>query len=777
MTVRAPRTGARRWLLALAVSFIVAGAVAPARAGGPTAIVNHSPVVYPNGGSALTLNLDQGPLGARNNAQAVGLVQSALDLWNGVGTSTLRLTAGTPLPVDYTAANYGNVFQNISDGINPVLFDTDGSIVDAILGAGQRDYVLGFAGSSYYTGGPQAGRFIEGRAVINGYLSVPDTTLTIVLAHEFGHFFGLDHAQLDDSQGLAPANFVLMYPIAHRTSMSLHEDDAAAVTSLYPAPSAAATYGRLTGTFTTAGGTPVLGANLWARDTVSGKVYSVVSDYLLQNTGYFSLSLPAGNYTLNAESVQASFNGGSGVGPYADTGSDVSFQAPHPIAPVAFGGGGSVIAIAAGCVATATFRLDGTGSVGGNCTGAAMPGTGTVVANPYGAISVQGGSLNGNTISALQNNAVIQLGATAGAAGSFAQIDFQGLDIGAGRTLSIRAGALGQTVVLRNTSAAGSVIAGVLQALGGSGAVAPVLHLHNASGITVAAGGSVFAPSGLISDALGASWTTGAPVVNQGTLDGGASLRVLGARVNGGGAFKGNAVFIGTFGNANNPVNGAHFLANGLQLWPSTGNTVALTLNHYGAAPQVLNVQVNGNASAAMPSAWPGGVTSPTNNRPVLQGGTRPPGTPLPGYGGGSMIVQATGTLSLVGGVSNDFVFPGGVVLKAGGNLDLKGVAVTNGWTTSGQSFQGIFLESPNIVSTGGNLRVLTSNLNWVNFSTMPHAPVRAWTLVAAADGSASYATADAVAPHLNTYSVLTEAAAAGQCYLCLTNMSPVPMY
>ena len=707
-----------------------------------------------------------------------GLVQNALGLWNGVGTSTLRLTAGAPLPVDYTAANYGNVFQSISDGINPVLFDTDGSIIDSILGAGQRDYVLGFAGSSYYTGGPQAGRFIEGRAVINGYLSVSDTTLTIVLAHEFGHFFGLDHAQLDDSQGLAPANFVLMYPIAHRTSMSLHEDDAATVTSLYPAASAAGTYGRLTGTFTTAGGTPVLGANLWARDTVSGKVYSVVSDYLLQSTGYFSLFLPAGNYTLNAESVQASFNGGSGVGPYADTGSDVSFQAPHPIAPVAFGGGeGSVITIAAGCVATATFRLDGTGSVGGNCTGAAMPGTGTVVANPYGAISVQGGTLNGNTISALQNNAVIQLGATAGAAGSFAQIDFQGLDIGAGRTLTIRGGAPGQTVVLHNAGTAESAIAGELLAQGGNGAAAPVLYLHNASGVTVTAGGGVTAPSGLIVDALGANWTTGAPLVNQGTLDGGASLRVLGARVNGGGAFKGNAIFIGTFGNANNPVNGAHFLANGLQLWPATGNTVALTLNHYGAAPQVLNVLVNGNASAAMPSAWPAGVTSPANNRPVLQGGSRPPGAPNPGYGGGSMIVQATGALSLAGGASNDFVFPGGVVLKAGGNLDVKGVAVTNGWTTSGQSFQGIFLESPNIVSTGGNIRVLTSNLNWVNFSTMPHAPVRAWTLVAAGNGSASYATADAVAPHLNTYSVLTEAAAAGQCYLCLTNMNPVPMY
>ncbi|MEO8506594.1 MAG: hypothetical protein ABI593_03090, partial [Betaproteobacteria bacterium] len=92
MTVRARRARACRWLLGLALPCIVAGAVAPARAGGPTAIVNQLPVVYPNGGAGLTLNLDQGPLGSRSNAQAVGLVQNALSLWNGVGTSTLRLT-------------------------------------------------------------------------------------------------------------------------------------------------------------------------------------------------------------------------------------------------------------------------------------------------------------------------------------------------------------------------------------------------------------------------------------------------------------------------------------------------------------------------------------------------------------------------------------------------------------------------------------------------------------------------------------------------------------
>jgi len=54
---------------------------------------------------------------------------------------------------------------------------------------------------------------------------------------------------------------------------------------------------------------------------------------------------------------------------------------------------------------------------------------------------------------------------------------------------------------------------------------------------------------------------------------------------------------------------------------------------------------------------------------------------------------------------------------------------------------------------------------------------VRAWTLVQMGNGSAGYAIAYALAPHLNTYSILSEAAANGQCYLCLINGNPVNMF
>ena len=53
---------------------------------------------------------------------------------------------------------------------------------------------------------------------------------------------------------------------------------------------------------------------------------------------------------------------------------------------------------------------------------------------------------------------------------------------------------------------------------------------------------------------------------------------------------------------------------------------------------------------------------------------------------------------------------------------------------------------------------------------------MRTWQLVIGGDGSASYVDADAVAPHLNTYSVSIDTAAAGGCWVCLINPVPVDL-
>ncbi len=318
--------------------------------------------------------------------------------------------------------------------------------------------------------------------------------------------------------------------------------------------------------------------------------------------------------------------------------------APQNVALLAadLNGDGTADIVAVGASSTASL-VNGAAST--------LPGNANVASNPYGALAVTGATLNGTTISGFTSNTLIQLGSTPGAANSFAQIDFQGLSLGAGNTLTVRSGAAGQAVHLRNAGGVASVIGGAIVAQGGGGAAAPILVVQDANGLTVSAGGSIAGPAGLAVSTRATS-TTGGALVNNGTIDGGIGLDVYSARITGGGDYRGNAILLSTFGNTNNPVNGNHFLSNGIKLSPSTGTDVALTINLYGATSQVLNVKANGNLTASLPSAWHSGSTLPLNNAPVPAGGTRPAGTPEPAYGGGSMIVQATGNLKLAGGVS-----------------------------------------------------------------------------------------------------------------------------
>lgn len=329
-------------ILALATGLLLFASTS-AQAGGPLGVCLNQPLKYTPG--TVTLNYDGGGnLGSRNKAQADAIVTNAVSLWTNVGTSNVTLNRGLDLLVDVTSANYLTYYNVIGDGLNPVIYDTDGAIIDTLLGVGAKNYVLGFAGSAYYPC-----QYAEGKAVLNGYLNVSDTTLSNVITHEIGHLIGLDHTQLSSAQGLATANYPVMYPILYRATASLHDDDIAAVSELYPDPSLATVYGQLSGTFIQADGTPIQGANIWAKENTTSKVYSVVSDYLMQGTGYFKLRLPAGTYTLHAEAIQTNFNGGSGVGPfsrcYPSTGTCVSpsflpplYVSGVPMAPVTLGG-------------------------------------------------------------------------------------------------------------------------------------------------------------------------------------------------------------------------------------------------------------------------------------------------------------------------------------------------------------------------------------------------------------------------------------------------------
>jgi len=358
-------------LLAKAATLAAACAALSAHAGGPLNLCGNTPVKY---NKTVVLNYDQGNMGGRTKAQADAIVNTAIATWNNVSTASVTLQRGSDMPVDVTLANYntyvGNSFSTFQDGLSPVVYDSDGSIIDAFFGTGANTSVIGFAGSAYSTCS-----YLEGRAVINGRISISDATMTTALTHEIGHLIGLDHTQLDSDQALAGSNYPLMYPIAYRTLSTLHEDDIAAITALYPDTNVNATYGQISGVFTQVAGTAIQGANIWAVETTTGKVYSVVSDYLKQGTGFFKLLLPPGTYNLRAGAIRSGFTGGSSVGPFSELSTDPSFVSPlyvggSRIATVTFGNlTPTPVIVTAGCIGTVNWKIDGTGTLSGNCNG------------------------------------------------------------------------------------------------------------------------------------------------------------------------------------------------------------------------------------------------------------------------------------------------------------------------------------------------------------------------------------------------------------------------
>ena len=354
-------------------------------AGGPLVLggsAGTTPVTYQN--PNITLNIENGSLGLLSNAAADALVLQALTLWNDVSTSDINLVIDqTQINLDIDINNFtdylpsvpntANPVFNSNDNLNPIVYDSTGGIIDAFFGVGQSDNTIGFAASIITVGSIY---FDEGYAVINGKdLGLSTTTFKLLIAHEIGHFFGLDHTQVNinnqETDFGAPlfcstnaqSAYPLMYPFVCRNEETLHQDDISSISSLYPNASTSSSFGTLQGRFVDANGKAILGANIWAENTVNGNAISIASDYLTQKTGFYKLSLPAGSYTLHANSINTLFNGGSGIGPYTQDITDLSFVSPHPITSVTFqgdtAGSDEIINITVGQTKTIDFAIDG----------------------------------------------------------------------------------------------------------------------------------------------------------------------------------------------------------------------------------------------------------------------------------------------------------------------------------------------------------------------------------------------------------------------------------
>jgi len=304
-----------------------------AHAGGPLVVVANRAVVYRDSAFPLTWRLDAGTLGLYSRNDAVRLVQEAFRAWEDLPTATPSFSRGEDLPADITVSNYMTYWGKFADGINPVLLDSDGEIIEAIRGVGAKNNVVGLAVSAYFTSGPNAGFFAESEVLINGALSDKTSFNQYlgVIKHEIGHLLGLDHAQfnqhealdgIDTNDNVAP----LMFPIS-TSNANFAEDDLHAISLLYPGEIYFNERGTLRGTIRRREGTLARGANVVAINVANSvEQYSTVTDYLGNAPGVYEFrGLPAGNYFVLAEPVVENFYGGSGVGPYTRIRSDLAF--------------------------------------------------------------------------------------------------------------------------------------------------------------------------------------------------------------------------------------------------------------------------------------------------------------------------------------------------------------------------------------------------------------------------------------------------------------------
>ena len=277
-------------------------------------------------------------------------MQQAYDVWGAIPTATLSYVQGAFLPVDVDITNFVPYFLGLNDGLSAIVFDDDGQIFEALFGPNTG--VLGFAGPEFGIGPPQC-IITEGLSFLNGPAFSNLTAALDVMVHEFGHFTNFAHTVVNgqiylgfvggddtgptpnDSFGPPPNPFTdvieTMYPFYYGPGIgtqTLHADDVAIASTMYPALGFFDNTGTITGTiFAPNGTTKLTGVNVIARN-FADPFYDAVSAISSDFTDSLSQADPfVGVYTING------LTPGADYGVYVDEILAGGFSTP-PLTPL-----------------------------------------------------------------------------------------------------------------------------------------------------------------------------------------------------------------------------------------------------------------------------------------------------------------------------------------------------------------------------------------------------------------------------------------------------------
>jgi hypothetical protein len=270
---------ARRWLGLLVLPGRVWGSlllllltVPPAQSGGPKYVAGTTyfepsvlgqPIHW--SGGQLNYYVDQGPLTSSiSNQQAKAMVNAAAALWSAVPTAAVRLTDKGSLIEDVSGANIAVTNGRITAPSDvtaaaaaypvAVILDADGSVIDAVYGAGaslptscQSNGVL-----TWLDNINSDATAVHAIILMNGLCATSSALLEMMsfeLERAFGRVLGLDYAQVNPTAltGEVPggtAGWPVMEPLSGVCSEAggacipdstvLRYDDVAALSRIYP---------------------------------------------------------------------------------------------------------------------------------------------------------------------------------------------------------------------------------------------------------------------------------------------------------------------------------------------------------------------------------------------------------------------------------------------------------------------------------------------------------------------------------------------------------------
>ena len=264
--------GIRCLLTSILVTLAIASAI-PAHAGGPRWVagvgyfnpsVLGRPLVWRNG--VVNYYTDLGDLSPTvTQAQANAMVAAAAAFWSGIPTAALQINAAGSLAEDVHGSNFyagsngvtmpADVQSTATDTPLGIIYDVDGSVLDALEGAGASD-PIGCnvnAVTAVVDNFSADAKIAHALLIVNGLCTADASHVALVqyeLLRGFGRALGLDWSQANDQMfpGNTTPDGLLGWPLMHPVeklcnsngnpcmtgTIAPRTDDVAALNRLYP---------------------------------------------------------------------------------------------------------------------------------------------------------------------------------------------------------------------------------------------------------------------------------------------------------------------------------------------------------------------------------------------------------------------------------------------------------------------------------------------------------------------------------------------------------------